>query len=72
MAYPPQISFWRNYLLICHAWVNNSWGSIKKNFWEGKCGMDFSGRVCSGDGGRDFADTYNNACKTVELLVQGK
>ena len=34
--------------------------------------MDFSGRVCSGDGGRDFADTYNNACKTVELLVQGK
>ena len=34
--------------------------------------MDFPGRICGGDGGRDFPDAHNNACKTVELLVQDK
>ena len=72
MAYPLQTSLWRKCLLICHAWFNNSWGSIKNHFWEEKCGMDFPGTICGGDRRRDFPDTCNNACKTVKLLVQGK
>ena len=43
--------------------------------WDG-----FPGRICGGGGegvggegeGRDFPGTYNNECKTVELLVQSK
>ena len=80
MAYPPQISLWRKYLLICHTWVNSSRAGIKNHFLEEKCGMDFPGRICGGGGegvggageGRDFPGTYNNECKTVELLVQSK
>ena len=39
----------------------------ERKMWDG----------CSGENmwwgrGRDFPDTYNCACKTVELLVQGK
>ena len=32
----------------------------------------FSGENMWWGGARDFPDTYNNACKTVEPLVQGK
>ena len=33
--------------------------------------MNFSGEYVVGEA-RSFPDTYNNACKTVESLVQGK
>ena len=34
--------------------------------------MYFPERRCRGGGERDFPDTNNKVCKTVELLLQGK